>query len=45
MTQSAANPKKEGDDDNNKKPSNLQKRALGFFGRARLQSGDPNTDW
>ena len=45
MTQSAGNPKKEDDDNNNKKPSNLQKRALGFFGRARLQSGDPNTEW
>ena len=43
LQKSLQNPKKEEDDE--KKLTNLQKRALGFFGQAHKTVGDANTDW
>lgn len=46
MQKSLSDPKKEDDEEEGeKKPSNIQKRALGFFDKAHKQVGDPNTDW
>lgn len=43
LQKSLQNPKKEEDDE--KKLTNIQKRALGFFGQAHKTVGDANTDW